>query len=77
MPQKRISKKVAFTSGLVTAILFSLGKSLIGLYLGQSAVASLYGAAGSFILLLLWVYYSSAVIFMSAEIAYFFINKPS
>lgn len=75
LPQKRVEKKVALSSGLVTAVLFSLGKSLIGLYIGQSAVASLYGAAGSFVVLLLWVYYSSAVIFLSAEIAYVFISK--
>ncbi|QDK36305.1 YihY/virulence factor BrkB family protein [Bdellovibrio sp. NC01] len=75
LPETDVSKRVAGTSGLVTAILFSLGKTAIGLYLGQSAAASLYGAAGSFIVLLMWVYYSSAVIFLSAEIAYQFNRK--
>jgi len=70
IPAVNIRPKIAITSGLVTAVMFSLGKSLIGLYLGQNAVASLYGAAGSFIVLLMWVYYSSVVIFISAEIAH-------
>ncbi|MDG0817029.1 YihY/virulence factor BrkB family protein [Bdellovibrio svalbardensis] len=70
LPQTHVSKKVAVTSGLLTATLFSIGKSLIGMYLGRSAASSAYGAAGSLIVLLLWVYYSSAIIFLSAEIAY-------
>ncbi|WP_413585072.1 YihY/virulence factor BrkB family protein [Bdellovibrio sp. HCB274] len=69
LPQRDVRLKVAVTSGFITAFMFSIGKGLIGLYMGQSAVASLYGAAGSFIVLLLWVYYSSAVIFLSAEVA--------
>jgi membrane protein len=51
----------------VTAVLFTIGKHLIGLYLGQSAVASSYGAAGSVILLLLWVYYSAQIVLVGAE----------
>lgn len=69
LPKIRVDKKIAITSGFITAVLFSIGKSLIGLYVGRSAVASLYGAAGSFIVLLLWVYYSAAIFFVSAEIA--------
>ncbi|MBO9666778.1 MAG: YihY/virulence factor BrkB family protein, partial [Bdellovibrio sp.] len=69
LPQTKVSIKVAVISGVITGILFSIGKSLIGLYLGQSAVGSMYGAAGSLIVVLVWVYYSSAVIFVSAEIA--------
>jgi len=74
IPQTKIDLKVAVASGLITALLFSIGKSLIGLYLGHNALASLYGAAGSLIVLLMWVYYSAAVIFFSAEIA-FQLNK--
>lgn len=70
LPQVKTRPRVAILSGFITAILFSVGKSLIGFYLGQSAVASLYGAAGSFIVLLLWVYYSSLVIYLSAELSY-------
>lgn len=69
LPQKRIPAAVAFVAGLITALLFNVGKSLIGLYIGQSAVASMWGAAGSFIVLLMWVYFSSIIIFISAEIA--------
>lgn len=69
LPETRISRKVAVTAGIVTAFLFSIGKSLIGYYLGKSAIVSLYGAAGSLIVLLMWVYYSSLIIFISAEVA--------
>ncbi|MEA2627327.1 MAG: rane protein [Candidatus Binatota bacterium] len=51
----------------VTALLFEAGKFLIGLYLGRSGVASTYGAAGSFAVLLLWVYYSGLIFFFGAE----------
>jgi hypothetical protein len=51
----------------VTAVLFTAGKSLIGWYLGSSAVASSYGAAGGLILLLLWVYYSAQIFLLGAE----------
>ncbi len=51
----------------VTAVLFSLGNLVIGLYLGKSGVASGYGAAGSLVALLVWVYYSSLVLFLGAE----------
>ena len=52
----------------MTAILFIVGKSLIGWYLGSSAVASSYGAASALILTLLWVYYSSLIFLFGAEI---------
>jgi membrane protein len=51
----------------VTAVLFTIGKQVIGLYLGQSATASTYGAAGSVIVLLLWVYYTSQLVLFGAE----------
>lgn len=70
LPQKRIRVRLAVISGFMTAFLFSIGKTAIGIYLGQSAVASAYGAAGSMILLLMWVYYSSIIIFISAEISH-------
>ncbi|MBS1971738.1 MAG: YihY/virulence factor BrkB family protein [Bdellovibrionales bacterium] len=70
LPQKKIRLRLAMTSGLITALLFSFGKTLIGLYLGESAVASAYGAAGSMVVLLMWVYYSSIIIFISAEVSH-------
>lgn len=70
LPQKHIRLRLAVVSGIITAILFSIGKTAIGIYLGQSAVASAYGAAGSVILLLMWVYFSSLIIFVAAEISH-------
>lgn len=50
-----------------TSILFTIGKTLISLYLGSSSVASTFGAAGSLIVILLWIYYSSCILFFGAE----------
>lgn len=54
----------------VTSLLFSIGKFLIGLYIGKSAVASSYGAAGAFVVLLLWIYYSTQIFLLGAEFTY-------
>ena len=54
---------------IVTAVLFIAGKSLIGWYIGSSAMASTYGAAGGLIVLLLWVYYTSQIFLFGAELA--------
>jgi membrane protein len=51
----------------VTALLFTIGKSVIGLYLGRSTAASTYGAAGSLVVVLIWIYYSAQVLFFGAE----------
>ncbi len=59
--------KDVWIGAIVTAVLFSIGKFLIGLYLGQSALASSYGAAGSFVVLLVWLYYSAQILFLGAE----------
>ncbi|HEV2085249.1 MAG TPA: YhjD/YihY/BrkB family envelope integrity protein, partial [Gemmatimonadales bacterium] len=56
-----------WVGGLVTAGLFTIGKFLIGLYIGTSALSSTYGAAGSVIVVLVWVYYSSQIILLGAE----------
>jgi membrane protein len=60
--------KDIWVGALLTAALFTLGKFGIGLYLGRSSVASAYGAAGSLVLLLVWVYYSAQILFFGAEI---------
>ena len=52
---------------VVTAVLFTIGKTMIGWYLGSRAVASSYGAAGGLIVLLLWVYYSVQIFLLGAE----------
>jgi membrane protein len=67
LPDTQIQWSDVWTGGAVTAILFSVGKLLIALYLGNSGVASVYGAAGSFVVLLVWVYYSSQVFLFGAE----------
>lgn len=68
LPDRSLAWRDVRTGALVTAVLFTVGKSLIGWYLGTSAVASSYGAAGSLIVLLLWVFYSSATFLFGAEI---------
>jgi membrane protein len=64
-----ISWADAWRGALLFSLLFVIGKVLIGLYLGRSGVSSAFGAAGSVILLMLWVYYSSQMLFFGAEFA--------
>lgn len=68
LPDVRLAWRDVWTGAFVTSVLFSIGKYLIGLYLGQSSVASSYGAAGSVVVLLMWVYYSAQVLLLGAEI---------
>ena len=68
LPDPRIAWRDAIVGAAVTAALFTLGKFVIGLYLGNSNIASGFGAAGSLIAILLWVYYSSQIFFMGAEL---------
>jgi membrane protein len=67
LPDVQIAWQNVWIGAGVTALLFTLGKTLIGLYLGRSAVASVYGAFGSLIVILLWVYYSAQIVFLGAE----------
>lgn len=67
LPDVRLAWRDVWMGAFMTSILFSIGKFLIGLYLGQSSVASSYGAAGSVVVLLVWVYYSAQVILLGAE----------
>ena len=68
LPDAQIAWRDVWVGAGLTALLFSVGKFLIGLYLGKSTVASAYGAAGSLITVLLWVYYSGLIFFLGAEI---------
>jgi membrane protein len=68
LPDARIGWRDVWLGGVLTALLFSLGKAAIGAYIGRSNVASAYGAAGSLVVLLLWVYYSAQVVFFGAEL---------
>ncbi len=67
MPDVRLRWRDVGVGALVTAALFTAGRHLIALYLGRSTVASIYGTAGSLVALLLWVYYSCAILFYGAE----------
>lgn len=67
LPDGKVVWKDALKGASFTAILFMLGKFAIGAYLGNSNVASTYGAAGSLVVILLWVYYSSIILFFGAE----------
>jgi membrane protein len=67
LPSVRIQWSDVWTGALVTALLFTIGKFLIGYYLGKSNVASSYGAAASIITILLWIYYSSLILLFGAE----------
>lgn len=68
LPDARLQWQRAWRGGLITAILFTAGKWLIGIYLSRGDVGGAYGAAGSVVLLLVWVYYSGAIFFFGAEV---------
>lgn len=67
LPDVEIQWKDVWVGAALTSILFTIGKFLIGFYLGTSGVTSVYGAAGSLITILLWVYYSALIFFWGAE----------
>jgi membrane protein len=67
LPDVEIHWKDVWIGAALTSILFTTGKFLIGFYLGSSSVTSVYGAAGSLITVLLWVYYSALIFFLGAE----------
>ncbi|HKC50822.1 MAG TPA: YihY/virulence factor BrkB family protein [Myxococcota bacterium] len=67
LPDVRIEWGDVWLGAAVTALLFTIGKALIALYLGRAGVTSVYGAAGSLVLVLLWIYYSAQLLFLGAE----------
>ena len=67
IPHVKIAWRDVWVGALITTLLFALGKYVIGFYLSKSSVGSAYGAAGSLVLFLVWVYYSSQAIFLGAE----------
>jgi membrane protein len=66
LPDVQLSWRDVALGAVITAILFTIGKRLIGLYLGQASPASAYGAAGSVVVLMVWVYYSAQVVLLGA-----------
>jgi membrane protein len=75
MPTAKISWHDVWMGAAVTALLFNLGKSLIGLYLAKSSVASGFGAAGSFVILVAWFYYSAQIFLFGAEYTWVYANS--
>ena len=75
MPTAKISWHDVWMGAAVTALLFNVGKSLIGLYLAKSSVASGFGAAGSFVILVAWFYYSAQIFLFGAEYTWVYANS--
>jgi len=67
VPDERVTWRDVWIGGVMTAALFDIGKVLIGFYIGRSSIGSVFGAAGSGVVILAWVYYSSQLIFLGAE----------
>jgi len=67
LPSVKIAWRHVWLGAVVTALLFAIGKSLIGLYIGKSSIASSYGAAGALVVLLVWVYFSAQIFLLGAE----------
>ena len=67
VPEAKVRWRNVWPGALATALFFTFGKTLIGLYLGKSSLGSAYGAAGSVIVVIVWVYYSAQIFFFGAE----------
>jgi membrane protein len=70
LPDVRLDWRDVWVGAVTTSVLFGVGKFLIGLYLGHASIGSSYGAAGSLVVFLVWVYYSSLIMFLGAEITF-------
>ena len=75
LPDVKLSWRDVWVGALVTAGLFSIGRLVIGLYLGTASIASTYGAAGSVIVILVWVYYSAQIILLGAEFTRAYVDE--
>jgi membrane protein len=75
LPDAKIAWRDVWIGAFLTALLFTAGKFALGIYLAKSDVASSYGAVGSLIVLLLWVYYSSQILFFGAEFTQVYANR--
>jgi membrane protein len=75
IPDVEIAWRDVWFGAIVTAVLFMIGKTAIGFYLGASSVTSSYGVAGSLVILLLWIYYSAQILFLGAEFTQVFADK--
>jgi membrane protein len=75
LPDRSLQWNDVVVGALITSVLFNIGKSLVGWYIGSSAIASSYGAAGGLIVLLLWVYYSAQIFLLGAEFTKIYANQ--
>lgn len=75
VPDAEIAWKDATVGAAFTALLFTIGKYALGLYLGRGSTASVFGAAGSLIILLLWIYYSAQILYFGAEFTQVYANQ--
>jgi len=74
LPDVKIAWRDVWLGGFITAILFNGGKFLIGLYIARSSITSVYGAVGSLIIILAWVYYSALILFFGAQLTRMYAN---
>jgi membrane protein len=75
MPRVRVAWRDVWVGAAVTALLFTIGKHLIGLYIGTSSLASGFGAAGSLVVVLVWVYYSAQIFLLGAEFTWVYAHR--
>ena len=75
LPDVIIGWRDVWVGAVITALLFNLGKFLLGLYLGNTAIASSYGAAGSLVVLLVWLYYSTQILLFGAELTFVYAQR--
>jgi membrane protein len=75
LPDVEIAWSDVWIGAIATALLFTIGKELIGLYMGTAAIGSAYGAAGSILVVLAWVYYSAQILFIGAEFTHVYANR--
>ena len=75
LPDAKVAWRDVWIGAVLTSALFTIGKFALGLYLGKSNVASAYGAAGSLVLVLLWVYYSAQILLYGAEFTQVYANR--
>jgi membrane protein len=75
LPDVRLAWADVWVGAIVTSIFFTLGKTLIGVYLGHASIGSTYGAAGSVVIILIWVYYSAQVALFGAEVTQAWVKR--
>ena len=75
LPDAKIAWRDVWMGAAITAVLFDIGKSLLGFYLGHTSFASAYGAAGSLVIILTWVFYSAQILFLGAEFTQVYVRS--